>query len=151
MDKKQEKVIHKTIEEMLKKLGVEGDFSLTASEESIDIVLNTNDTGIVIGYHGEVLESLQLAMSLVIAKKIDRFIRVSVEVGDYKKNRTEWLENMARQTKERVLTEQKEVPLPSLRAWERRIVHVYFQEDQDVISESVGVGKERTLVVRPRE
>ena len=80
-----------------------------------------------------------------------RFVRASIEVGDYKKNRTDWLETLAIQTKEKVLLDKKEVPLPNLRSWERRIVHVYFQEDPEVISESVGEGRDRTLVIKPRE
>ena len=151
MDKKEEKLIKKTIAELLKLLGIEGDFSFSADSEVIDVVLETEDSGIVIGYHGEVLESLQLILSLCVSKKIGRFVRISVEIGDYKKNRTDWLEGVALQTKERVLLEKIEIPLPNLRSWERRIVHLLLQEDKDVISESVGVGKDRTLVIKPRE
>ncbi len=151
MDKKGEKLAKKTIGDVLKLLEVDGDFSLTASADIIEVVLDTKDSGMVIGYHGEVLESLQLILSLCVSKKIGHFVRVSVEVGDYKKNRTDWLENLAMQTKEKVLLDKKEVPLPSLRSWERRIVHMYFQDDEEVISESVGIGKERTLVIRLRE
>lgn len=150
MDKEQ-KHIEKIIEDVLSVLEVDGDFTFSGSEDVVEVNLETKDSGMVIGYHGEVLEALQLILSLAISKKIDRFVRVSIEVGDYKKNRTDWLENMATQTKQRVLTEKKEVALPNLRSWERRIVHVYFQDDPDVVSESVGVGRDRTLVVKPRE
>jgi len=151
MDKKEEKIVKKVIGDVLKLLEVDGDFTFATTSEIIEVVLDTKDSGMVIGYHGEVLESLQLILSLCVSKKIGRFVRVSVEVGDYKKNRTDWLETLAMQTKEKVLQEKKEVPLPSLRSWERRIVHMYFQDDEEVMSESVGIGKERTLVIRPRE
>ena len=151
MDKKEEKLVKKVIKDVLKLLEIDGDFSLATSTDIIEVSLDTKDSGMVIGYHGEVLESLQLILSLCVSKKIGRFVRISVEVGDYKKNRTDWLENLAMQTKEKVLTEKKEVPLPSLRSWERRIVHMYLQDDEEVVSESVGIGKDRTLVVKPRE
>lgn len=151
MDKKEEKLTKKTIEEVFKRLDIDGDFSLSVNEEIIDVVLDTKDSGIAIGYHGEVLESLQLILSLCVSKKIGRFVRISVEIGDYKKNRTDWLENVAFQTKERVLLEKKEIPLPALRSWERRIVHLLLQDDKDVVSESIGLGKDRTLVIKPRE
>lgn len=147
---KEQKHIEKVIEDVLKVLEVDGDFTFSASEDVVEVNLETKDSGMVIGYHGEVLEALQLILSLAISKKIERFVRVSIEVGDYKKNRTDWLESMATQTKQRVLTEKKEVALPNLRSWERRIVHVYFQDDPDVVSESVGIGRDRTLVVKPR-
>ena len=48
---------------------------------------------------------MQLILSLCVSKKIGNFIRVSVEVGDYKKNRADWLENLAMQTKEQAIAE----------------------------------------------
>ncbi|MDP3987617.1 MAG: R3H domain-containing nucleic acid-binding protein [Candidatus Levybacteria bacterium] len=148
------KIIKKITEKLLKNLEVEGtfDFSLSkeGEEEEIEIVLDTNDSGIVIGYHGEVLEALQLILSLIISKKVGRFIRVSLDVGDYKKNRSEFLKTLALQTKEKVLQENKEFSLPSLKSWERRIVHMLLQDDDQVKTESIGEGKERTLVIKPR-
>jgi spoIIIJ-associated protein len=147
----EEKIITTTVEEVLKMLQVDGSVTVALSEESIDVSLETNDTGVVIGYHGEVLESLQLVLALCVSKKIGRFVRVSLEVGDYKKNRTEWLEHIAAQAKEQALQEGKAISLPSLKSWERRIVHMHLQNDAAVISESVGEGRERTLVVKPKE
>ncbi|MDO8461018.1 MAG: KH domain-containing protein [bacterium] len=142
--------IQESIESVLKSLGVDGDFNFTQNEEEISVVLNTKDTGIVIGYHGETLEALQLVLSIIISKKIDKFIRVIIEVGDYRKNRSEWLENLALKAKEQAILEKKEISLPSLRSWERRIVHVLFQEDTEVMSESIGQGRDRTLIIKPR-
>lgn len=148
--KAEEKVIKKTITDLFTQLQIQGDIALTVQGEGVDVVLETEDVGIVVGYHGEVLESLQLITSLTVSKKLGRFVRVSLEVGDYKKNRSDWLENITRQTKERALAENKEIPLPNLKSWERRIVHVLLQEDKEVISESVGEGRDRTLVIKPR-
>jgi spoIIIJ-associated protein len=85
-----------------------------------------------------------------LAKVNGEFKRVSVEVGDYKKNRTEWLERLAMDAKERALTEGKEVYLSELKSWERRVVHLLLQDDKEVVSESSGEGKDRVLVVKPR-
>lgn len=150
LNKKEEKTANAAVDEILKLLEVDGTFALEPSQEGVEITLETNDTGIVIGYHGEVLEALQLVLSLVISKRINRFVRVSVDVGEYKKNRTDFLRTLAFQTKDRVLQEKKELPLPSLKSWERRIVHVLLQEDKEVLSESVGEGRDRTLVIKPR-
>jgi len=148
--KEDQKAIEKVIKELLDRLGIEGDFSLELTEESINVILDTKDTGMVIGYHGETLEAIQLVLSLLISKKLGRFVRVSLEVGEYRKNRTDWLETLALSAKERVLQEGNEVTLPNLKSWERRIVHTFLQNDTDVTSESVGEGKERTLVIKKR-
>jgi len=138
------------IEVLYKHLEISGDFALLENDGSLEIQLTTEDTGIVIGYHGEILESLQLVTSLVVSKAIGRFVRVSIEVGDYKKNRGEYLEKLAQQAKERALTENREQDLTDLKSWERRIVHMYLQDDEEVVSESAGEGRERRLIVRPK-
>ncbi|OGH19256.1 MAG: hypothetical protein A3F31_02765 [Candidatus Levybacteria bacterium RIFCSPHIGHO2_12_FULL_38_12] len=150
MDKKEEKKVFKTIEDLLKALEIEGTFELSFDNETLHVLLDTNDMGIVIGYHGEVLESLQLIASLAVSKKLGKFVRVSIEAGDYKKNRTDYLTNLALKTKERVLSEQREMSLSHLKSWERRIIHMLLVEDNEVVSESTGVGRDRALVIRPR-
>lgn len=150
MDKKQSKIVQDTTEELLKLLEIQGGFEVKETEGAIEINLNTEDSGIVIGYHGDTLESLQLILSLCLAKKLGEFKRVSIEVGEYKKKREEWLKSLAEETKERVLSQNKEIYLSDLKSWERRIVHLFLQNDQEVISESIGEGKDRVLVVKPK-
>jgi len=87
---------------------------------------------------------------LAVSKKLGKFVRVSIEAGDYKKNRTDYLTNLALKTKERVLSEQREMSLSHLKSWERRIIHMLLVEDNEVVSESTGVGRDRALVIRPR-
>jgi len=146
---KSKKTIEKTIKEFFEKIGLDYDFKVVEEEESIDIVVETDDPGLIIGRHGDTLDSVQLVLSLIIAKELGEFKRTTLEVADYKKNRSEYLTNLADETRERVITEQKEVYLPNLKPWERRIVHLYFKDDKEVVSESTGEGKERTLLVRP--
>jgi len=154
MDKKEIKIINDITEKLLKLLDVEGDFEIIESKddesESVEIILNTKDTGVVIGYHGDTLEGLQLVLSLCVARNLGRFVRISIDVGDYKKNRSEWLKTLAMETKERVLTEGREMAVPELKSWERRIVHLILEKDNEVMSESRGEGRDRVLVVSPR-
>src|ERR1035437_9655611 len=102
------KKTEKTIKKFFDSLGIDTSFSVLEDEETIGVTLETEDTGIIIGYHGETLEALQLVLSLLIAKERGEFKRVSLEVGDYKKNRSEWLERLAADAKERALSENKE-------------------------------------------
>ncbi len=148
---KERKDVEQLIEKVFSLLEIEGTFALEENEDNLDVMMETKDTGIVIGYHGEVLESLQLILSLAIAKKLGRFVRVSIEVDGYKKNRTEYLHNLAMQVKEKALAENKEQVLSALKSWERRIIHLYLQSDEQVTSESEGEGKDRVLVIKPRE
>ena len=68
---------YKRYEELLKLLGIEGGIEINFGDEAVDIVLDTPDSGVVIGRHGDILESLQLVLSIVISKKLNRFLRIS--------------------------------------------------------------------------
>ena len=142
--------IRQVASELFSQLEVDGIFDLALKDDAVELMLDTKDSGIVIGYHGEMLEALQLVLSLLVAKKLGRFVRVMVEVGDYRKNRSEYLEKLAFQVKEKVLSDNSEQTIHSLKSWERRIIHVLLQDDAEVTSESVGEGKDRVLVVKPR-
>ena len=146
----QNKQREKTVKKLFDLLSLDTKFKLSEDEEAISLTLETEDSGVVIGYHGETLEALQLILSLILAKESGEFKRVSIEVGDYKKNREEWLEKVALDAKEKALSQNKEVFLSDLKSWERRIVHLLLQDDKEVISESSGEGKERILVIKPR-
>lgn len=142
--------IQSTAEELLKALELSAEVEVLSHDDSAEVILKTEESGIIIGYHGEVLEAFQLLLSLMVSRKAGHFVRLSVEVGDYKKNRSEYLESLAAQTKERVLEEGRPHTLSSLKSWERRVVHMILQDDQDVVSESMGEGKDRVLVIKPR-
>lgn len=142
--------LEKHIQEFFKNVGVDCKFELSETEEEIALNLETEDSGMIIGYHGETLEGLQLVLALVLAKKTGSFKRVSIEVGDYKKNREEWLKKLATDAKEKAILEGREIKLEDLKAWERRVVHLMLADDKEVVSESVGEGRERALVIRLR-
>src|SRR3972149_11828730 len=143
---KKAKTNEKTIKKLFDLLGLNTEFGLSEKDGIISITLETQDSGVVIGYHGETLEALQLVLALILAKEQGEFKRVSLEVGDYKKNREEWLEKIAYDAKERALSEDKEVYLSDLKSWERRIIHLLLQDDKEVVSESSGEGQDRILV-----
>lgn len=144
-------LIQEVAQDLLSQLEVQATPTVEINNDIANITLETEESGLIIGYHGEVLEAMQLLISLISSKKLGRFVRVSVEVGDYKKNRTEYLERLAQQTKERVLQDGRAHTLSSLKSWERRVVHLILQDDDEVTSESMGEGKERVLVIKPRE
>jgi spoIIIJ-associated protein len=160
MDKKQEKIIKETADKLLEMLGVKAEVSIelksspadtsTEADQSVEVSLTTEDTGMLIGYHGETLEALQLILSLCVAKQLGTFVRVSVEIGEYKKNRTDYLRQLVEQTKAQVLEQKEEVSLSHLKAWERREVHMLIHDDPDVVSESTGEGRDRVLTIRPK-
>ena len=144
------KVLDKDIKNFFETLGVNANLEISDTKEEIKVVVESEDSGMIIGYHGETLESIQLILSLIIAKKLGSFKRVSIEVGDYKKNREEWLKKVAEDAKQQALSRGEEVRLSDLKSWERRVIHLMLTGDKEVVSQSTGEGRDRTLVVRPK-
>jgi spoIIIJ-associated protein len=146
---KQATTVQKTAEKLLSLLGIAAQVSVEMQDEIAQVVVETEEGGMLIGYHGETLESFQTILSLVASREFGEFVRVNVEVGDYKRNRVEYLKHLALQAKDQALAQQTGISL-SLKPWERREVHLLLENDQEVTTESMGEGRERVLVVKPR-
>lgn len=147
MDK--QAVIAKTAEKLLTLVGLAGTVDVAMQDDIAQVTVATEEGGMLIGYHGETLESFQTILALIASKELGEFVRVSVEVGDYRKNRVEYLKHLAQQAKDQALEQQTGISL-SLKPWERREVHLLLQDDAEVTTESMGEGRERVLVIKPR-
>lgn len=140
-------------EKLLKLLGVEAKIEVGEDKENeaIKVQIETQEAGILIGYHGETISSLQLILGIIVSKKIGEWARVVVNVGDYREKREEVLRRMALTAAQRAKFANEPIVLPPLTASERRIIHLVLSGHPDVISESEGEGKDRRLVVKPRQ
>lgn len=138
-------------EDLLKRLEVEGVVSVDTDETgAYQVQIDTEETGLLIGYHGRTLESFQIILSIIVSKKLEAWVKAYVNVGDYRQKREETLMHMAQRAAERVLTFGRSVELPNLTASERRVIHLTLGGDERVTTESVGDGMNRTLVVKPK-
>lgn len=141
----------KRAEELLKTLSLKGEVLASEAEGAVEVSIETDDSSLLIGYHGENLESFQLILSFLVSKELGEFHRVLVNVGDYRQRREEKLKQLASQAKEEALQKMDAVVLQNLSSFERRIIHVFLQDDEEVASESVGEGENRQLIIRPKE
>lgn len=138
-------------EDLLQRLGIPGAVSVDIDEtEAYRVHIETEETGLLIGFHGRTLESLQIILGLLVSKALDNWVRVYVNVGDYREKREEALMLMAQQAAERALTQGRPIELAHLSASERRVIHLTLGGDERVETESVGEGSHRTLVVKPK-
>ena len=130
---------------------LEVDVKLQVEEKDESIVLNleTEDSGILIGYHGEALFAFQRILSLMVYKKTGEWLRITVDVGDYRQRREEALERMALSIAQKVKFSGEEQLLPPMNAVERRIIHLVLANNPDVKTESEDEGSQRHVVVKP--
>ena len=72
-----------------------------------------------------------------------------VDINNYRKEREKLIIEIAKAAAQKALTSKQEVRLPAMNAYERRIIHVELSMRPDVKTESVGEGKERSVVIKP--
>ncbi|MFC1646786.1 protein jag [Patescibacteria group bacterium] len=145
------KTIEKITKDLLKRLEVVAEVSVDIDEtEAFRVHIKTDDTGLLIGYHGQTLESFQIILGLLVSKKMGSWQKVYVNVGDYREKREEALMYVAQKAAERAISTGQPVELTQLPASERRVVHLTLSGDEKVETESVGEGKDRRLVVKPK-
>lgn len=143
-------VVEESAKELFEKLNSKVNLAVEEQEDSFIVKVDTQDTGILIGYHGESLSSLQLVLSLIVYKKIGKWCRISLRVGDYIEKREEVLKSMAQRAVEKVLATNTPVVLPFLRADERRVIHLFLEGNPNIVSASEGEGESRRLVIHPK-
>lgn len=116
-------------------------------EKSMDIELNGDDMGVLIGKRGQTLDSLQYLVSLVVNKNAEEYIRVKVDTENYRERRKETLENLARNIAYKVKRTKRPVSLEPMNPYERRIIHFALQNDKYVTTHSEGDEPFRRVVV----
>lgn len=143
--------IKQLAEELLGKLEVTGSVSVDMDETgAYRVHIDTEETGLLIGYHGKTLESFQILLGIIVSKKLNSWVKVYVNVGDYREKREETLMLMAQRAAERALTMGRPVELANLSASERRVIHLTLSGDERVETESIGDGSQRILLVKPK-
>lgn len=115
----------------------------------VKIQVDEADSGVLIGYHGEKIDALQLVINLILNQNNLVYTPVQVDVNGYRDRRKKSLEDLADKATSKAIESGREILLPHLPSYERRIIHMYLQNRQDVTTYSEGEGEDRRLVVRP--
>lgn len=114
----------------------------------LQMEINCEDYGIIIGRRGETLDALQYLTSLAVKKNSDKYVRVTIDVGNYREKRMETLKNLARKNANYVLKTGRRYTFEPMNPYERRIIHTAVQEIEGVESVSVGYGQDRKVMLQ---
>lgn len=150
IDKDSLKVIKGIVDELLKLLEVEVKPVIEEKDGLINIQLQTDNPGILIGYHGDTLASLQIMLSMMVYRKLGTWVKILVDVGDYRERRKETLDKMALSAAQKVKFSGQDYAFPPMSSGDRRIIHLALSENPDVTTESQGEGFERRVVVKSK-
>ena len=117
------------------------------SEYTLNVELEGEEMGLLIGKRGQTLDSVQYLTSLVVNKGMEDYVRVKVDIEDYRKRRKDTLEKLAKNIAFKVKRNRRPVTLEPMNPYERRIIHSALQNDRYVTTHSEGEEPYRKVVV----
>ncbi|MCM1285442.1 MAG: Jag N-terminal domain-containing protein [Acetobacter sp.] len=115
----------------------------------VEMEVICEDYGIIIGRRGETLDSLQYLVGLALKNSTSKYVRVTINVGDYRAKREATLKALAIKNANFVVKTGRRYTFEPMNPYERRIIHTAVQEVEGAVSRSVGSGMERKVVVEP--
>jgi len=142
----------KYLEDLLSFFGLNTDVHAT-SEDGEVIELNIPSThlnGFLIGQRGETVRAMQFMVSSALKSQNYEVTRVNVDVAEYKKQRSDRLAKTAEEWIKQVQETGKPYEVRSMNAADRRVVHK-VAADAGLLSESVGEGRDRHIVLKAAE
>jgi spoIIIJ-associated protein len=134
---------------LLERLGVEAEVEGILEEGDLHLSIKADQEGILIGRHGRTLDSLQFLINRMVNKRLERPVRIVLDINDYRKRKTENLTKMAIRMGEKVKTKGSPISIGPFNAHDRRLIHIALKEDSSVRTESIGEGKLKKVTIIP--
>lgn len=140
------------IKEVLTALGYpEAEVTYTQKDGMIVLQLSGDEMGAVVGRRGDNLDAMQYLASLVANKSEGSYVRVVLDIDDYRSKREASLRAYARKTASSVVKSGRSITLEAMNPYERRIVHSTVQTVSGATSKSIGSEPNRRVVISPIE
>lgn len=135
------------VQEIVNEMDVEASLTSNYNRRTINMQIDTNEPGRVIGYHGKVLKALQLLAQNYLYVRYEKSFYISINVNDYVEHRAEVLQSYAQKLANRALEERRSQPTDPMSNNERKIIHRIISKMDGVTSYSEGDEPNRYVVV----
>lgn len=152
-EKKNVATLTSLVEDLLDLMQVKVGAEVSYDKENEAYVVNLeagDETGLLIGRKGETLLSIQSILGFLLKQKTGEWARVVVNIGDYREKEQSYLESLAASAAQRAVETGEPQSLYNLKAWQRRVIHLFLAENKDVSTESMGEGEDRYLVIKAK-
>lgn len=150
MAKNKTKIVEEIAKELLVLMDSHVEIEVSEDKENQAILVNlktSDETGLLIGRHGETVLSIQTILGMMARKHFGEWVRIIVNVGDWREREESHLKDLGAQAATRAKETGEPQYLYNLTPSQRRIIHLHLAEDAEIKTESQGEGKERFLVI----
>lgn len=134
------------VKELVVKMGIEAEVLSTVEDDELHIEIKT-DNGAVIGYHGEVLNSIEYLVSYSLNRDSENYYRVIVDSNGYREKRKGTLEDIAKRMAAKCIRTHHKVALDPMNSSERKIIHSALSDNEQIITRSEGHEPNRYVII----
>ncbi len=145
------KIADEFLDKILLSMGLIGSSNITREDDIlfIDIEnIDPKDMGMIIGRRGATLDAIQYLLSLVLNKDRDAYIKVILDINNYREKREETLIRLAERMAKKAKKTKRLVKLEPMNPYERRIIHSALQDVEYVTTFSEGEEPYRRVVIK---
>ena len=136
------------LRDVLSGMGFKVDVKAEWTDEGCAIDLEGEDAHIILAENGEMLDAIETILFQAFGRDMDREHRFTVDADGFRVRRKSELQAMARFAADQVRQNGRPFTFGVLNSTERRVIHTALQQEEDLLTESVGQGRERRLQVR---
>ena len=130
-------------------LGISLEVRISAANERMLFVLESDDEETLAGKEGEVLEALQHLVRLAIAKKFKENLKLLLDINDFRERRRKEIIVMAKRLADKVKKSRKPIKTKPLNPYERRIIHTLLKNSRGITTSSEGDGHTKRVIISP--
>ena len=146
--KNAEKNVKIFLEQFLNELKIENlKYKVTIEDSIIKVDINGDRINYLIGYRGEVLNSLQTLLNNIANRDLKEKCKVILDIENYRIKREKTLQELADKVSKTVIKNRKSITLEPMPAYERKIIHSRLQDNPKIITHSVGEEPNRKIVI----
>ncbi len=135
------------LDRIIDAIGIDSTIEITEDEETLTGNVRGGDLGIFIGRHGQTIDAIQYLANVISFRGLDERKRVIIDAEDYRERRRDALHSLAERAVSELEQGTDEYELKPMSASERRIIHLYLQDRENVDTISEGRDPYRRVII----
>jgi spoIIIJ-associated protein len=143
-----------TVSDLLDKMKIKAQVNVTMKpaedaedEDTVLVNIEGDDLSILIGRRTETLNALQYVTSLIVGKRLNRWVPLMIDVQGYRARRDRQLRVLARRMADQAIHTGRRQVLEPMPANERRVIHLELRDHPQVATESIGDDPNRKVTI----
>jgi len=151
-DQKDIELIKKTIEDFFRAATINLiKTDVSYDNDAVNAEIEISDPQILIGEKGQTLFEVQRLLKVILNRKLGRIFYLNLDINSYKKKKAEYLSSIAKDLADEVAVTKQPKELVPMSSYERKIIHAQLSQRSDVVTKSSGEGKDRHIIIEPRQ